>query len=1391
MLEKIGRYELLEEIGQGGFATVYRAHDTVLDRLVALKELKPVLLQDKEWVSRFHHEARTLAQLDHLHVVPIYDVYEIEQRLFIVMRLVNGPSLKQQLSQQGCLSWSEVVKIIGAIAQGLEYAHKRGILHRDLKPANILLDPERGAMLTDFGLAKLIGEASIEVTSAGSMVGTPNYIAPEVWDGKGTTPQSDIYALGCILYEMLTGKQLFKGESPPELMMSHFKPPKLPKRWPAGTPPGMTNLLKTALARQAGGRYASTGELVQALAALQASPPGPMAAEKQRTELGPRIRLFGTVEVEKDGKEIKDFESRKAVALLGYLIRQEQPVSRSRLAGLFWGEKSEQRGRRNLSRELSQLSSRLPDCFEADYHTVQFQPSPACWVDTIAFEALLKQAGLTRLSDSPQSPSDFAGEHAPLSSEEADIDPDKLAEAVAMYRGEFMTGYYLDDCPEFEAWLIREQEGWRRRVTGVLRELAGYYARRGQDDQAELCVRRWLEIEPWQEEAHRYLMILLTRNGNRSSALAQYEICCRTLAEELGAEPETETTTLYRRIQAGEISKRQDQKVTSTNVLRTTSQAPTTATPASAASLSHALPAVRVPSPSAPLVNRTDELAQIGDFLNHPTYRLMTLTGPGGIGKTRLAIEAAWRIAEAAKAGPDEAHGRDSPKFSHGIFFIALDSLSSPEFLVPTLADVLDFSFYSGPEPTAQLLNYLRGKHLLLVLDNFEHLLAASPEKSGADLIGDILDYAPKVKILAVSRERLNLLEEQLLPIQGLSLPTFPNAPVQESNAQVFAIDDKDWGEVRNNSAVQLFVQRAQAVQPGFAPSPEGKYQIVRICRLTEGVPLAIELATSWLRVLSCQEIAQEIKQNLDFLATSLRNIPERQRSLRAVFDYSWQLLSDEEKRVFRQLSVFRGGFTREAAEHVIGASLPLLLAFTDKSLLHRTESGRYERHRLLWQYTASKLDEAPQEKEQVFDCHCDYYGAFLSQQKAALLGGHQKEALAEINAEIENVRNSWQYAIAQGKVKWIEQALESLFHFYDIRSWFHEGAEAFDRAATALSGEDEHGRQGEQSFKASGYPIVLGKLLARRGWFLFQLGQHEPALARLQEGLKLLRHAGIDARRELVFPLNYLGAIHRHLGEYDQAEAYLQESVAICHEMNDLFSAAIALTVLGQVAYLKGEYTQAKQLCEESLTLKWKTGDRRGITFSLNLLGQVAHTSGEYLEAKRFFQESLVISQAIGDDRGVALCLNYLGDVVQMLAEYQGAKQLFQESLTIFKEIGNQWGVISTQIKLGYVAEMLEENAVAKGYFKDALALALEIQAVPLLLDALAGLALLMITEGNSDQEFVLELLALILNHPASSQDTRDRAARLLAELEPQLPVQAQLGQPAKTLEALVVKLL
>jgi predicted ATPase/uncharacterized protein HemY len=730
-----------------------------------------------------------------------------------------------------------------------------------------------------------------------------------------------------------------------------------------------------------------------------------------------------------------------------------------------------------------------------------------------------------------------------------------------------------------------------------------------------------------------------------------------------------------------------------------------------------------LPTQPTPFVGREEELARIAQMLDDPTCRLLTMIGSGGMGKTRLALHAAAEKID---------------DFSHGVFFVALAPVSSPDFLVSTVATALGFSFYSQENPKVQLLNYLSEKEMLLVVDNFEHMM------SGVSLIAEILRAAPDLKVLTTSRERLNLPGEWTFEVEGMRVPEHAS--------------DADFEEY---SAVQLFLQSARRVQPGFEPDDKDKAAIIHICRLVEGIPLGIELAASWVRMLSCTEIMQEIQGNLDFLETTMRDLPARHRSLRGVFDYSWVLLSDEEQRVFRKLAVFRGGFRREAGVRVAGASQSSLSTLVDKSLLRQNSAGRYEMHEILRQYAAERLEEVAREEASTRDFHCSYYAEFLQARARPLKGGKQREALLEIGEELENIRAAWARAIERNKGDELGKALESLYRFYDLRGLVQEGEETLGRAVEVLRGG------ARSSLRGAADPGTLGKLLARQGEFASRLGLYGKARELLQESLRLAREQSAEA--DTVFALNILGDVARTLGEYDEARDFLREGLALAVQIKDLHGQARALNNLGIVAGSRGEAGEAKQLFSQAIELCKTLEDRRGVSKALSNLGIVAYLSGEYEQAKPLLQESLRIYQELGDQVGIANCLNNLGLIASNLKEHTEAKELHRKSLAIFREIGSRYGIGLNLNDLGTVAYTLGEYGESKASFHEALKTALDMGVVPMALDALVGMAMLLIKEEQG--ELACQLLTFANNHPASNSETKARAKQLLAELEAQLP--------------------
>jgi predicted ATPase len=903
------------------------------------------------------------------------------------------------------------------------------------------------------------------------------------------------------------------------------------------------------------------------------------------------------------------------------------------------------------------------------------------------------------------------------------------------------------------------REWLRREMVEALAYLARYHERRGEVSQARAYAWRQVELDPWREEPHLHLMRLLALDGQRSAALAQYEACRRALAEELGVEPMPETTSLYERIRAGE--------------------SPSLPTPL------HNLP----PSPT-PFVGREEELADLAELLADPDRRLLSLVGPGGIGKTRLALQAAQGQVGA---------------FADGICFVSLVPVSSAEFLLPTLANALAFSFQGRQDPQEQLLSYLREKDLLLVLDSLEHVL------EGTALLAQVLRRAPGVVLLVTSRERLNLQEEWVYEVEGLRTP-----------------GDGAAEDVESCSAIELFRQSAYRARQAFAlAEPENPY-VVRICQLVEGMPLAIELAAAGTAACSLRDIAQDIEHNLDVLSTSMRNVPERHRSVRATFEQCWNLLAARERQVFARLSVFQGRFERQAAQQVAEASLDVLTTLIHKSLLRCDVTGRYQLHQLLRQFAAEKLTELSPQTETTLHRHAEYYAAFLQRREGALKGGRQREVLQEIAVEIDNVRGAWQWAVAQVKngrneaqaLAVLQQAAKSLYLFYTTRDC-QEGKEVFGQAVLALDDDTATGQK----------ELLLGRLLAYQGKCCEFIEHSDKTSQLFERSLEIFRRR--EAWRETALPLYGLGYMAHVRGEYAQAERHFQDSMAIYSEMEDAWGIANVLNNLCLVARRRGAFSQAKRHAQEALVIRREIGDLAGAASSLSNLGLVHCDLGEYAEAKevllealelfrqldrkvgiantltglcqaafrlgeveaaqQFGQQSLAVYREIGDYWGVAIAFNNLGRMAAELGDYAQAKPLYQEGVTQYQQIGIKSGLANTLGNLGEACYSLGDHAGARRYLCQALEIAQEIGAIPSVLKSLVWLAALWAQEGKTTQS--LELLAFAMHQSAITQNARNHAvalsAELAADLAPDVVTEAKARGQARELDALVAEIL
>jgi predicted ATPase/transcriptional regulator with XRE-family HTH domain/Tfp pilus assembly protein PilF len=741
-----------------------------------------------------------------------------------------------------------------------------------------------------------------------------------------------------------------------------------------------------------------------------------------------------------------------------------------------------------------------------------------------------------------------------------------------------------------------------------------------------------------------------------------------------------------------------------------------------------------LPVPPTPFVGRQGELSTLAALLADPACRLLTLTGPGGIGKTRLALEAA---------------ARHTAEYADGVAFVPLAAVVSAELLAPAIADAVAFTFYGPTDFTGQLLGYLRDRSLLLVLDNMEHLIDVGDALWA--LLADIGQQAPGVKLLVTSRERLNLQGEWVVELVGLPAP--PN--------------ERDVG-FEESSAVALFLQTARRSHSGFTLAAEDRACVARICRLVEGLPLAIELAAAWVRVLPCGEIAAEIERTLDFLAASARDVPARHRSLRAVVDHSWNLLTDEERAVFRMLSVFEGGFRREAAEWVAGATLPLLTALADKSLLRRSQAGRYDMHELVRQYAAAHLEASPAEYAAARDRHCSYYLTLIERREHDMKRALQKAVLGELVAEMDNLRLAWEWAATHGKIAEIRASLRGLSWLYEIGAWLHEGQDAFRQAAEAIGGV---GLSAERA-------TVFGHLLAHQGWFCSRQGRYGQAQALLQRSLALLRP--LDDQLALADALTCLGTLMHLMGDNAAARDLLREGLGLGRALGDDWVTVVCLGSLAMAAHSLGEHQEAERLSRECLAVARAAGNPRGVVYSIGTFSMATFAQGRYAEAQALLRESLELSSAAGDYWGIGSSFIQIGLAAYAQGAYATSRYCFEESIAMFREVGDHLNVARSLINLAETSAAMGAHDAARRAFADAWRMANDAQAVSSALDALAGLAGLLAREGAA--ALVQELAYYVLNHPLSARVTRGRAERLLVGPTP---------APARPIEAVVAEAL
>jgi predicted ATPase/DNA-binding SARP family transcriptional activator len=972
---------------------------------------------------------------------------------------------------------------------------------------------------------------------------------------------------------------------------------------------------------------------------------------KREGEFMLTLNLLSRPRVMLDGEAVNGFVSDKALALLCYLALNEGQQSREILAALLWGEMPGDRARANLRVALHNLRNLLPAYFQVDRKQVAFARGKPHWIDVVVFEAA-------------------AARHTPQS----------LAKAAALFQDDFLRGLHVNGAPELEAWLRGEQERLRLCLIDVLERLGKQYSQRRQWEKGTTVMRRLLEIEPWREQTHRQLMLLLARQGKYAAALAQYEQCRELLVAELDVAPADETEKLHYRI------------------LQLRSQP------------HHNLP----PAPT-PLVGRVKELAVLSQRLNDPTCRLLTLFGPGGIGKTRLALALAERERE---------------RFLEGAYYVPLSDVASARHVPLAIAEAMGVSFEGARSFAEQLLNYLNGREVLLILDNFEQLL------EGTSFIQRLLNGAPTIKVLVASRVVLNIPGEWTFEVTGLGLP--------DPSAQ-----DLDTAD-----AVQLFLQKARRRQHDFAPRPSELQAIGQICRLVEGIPLAVEQAASWLRVMNTRQLVGELDRGIFILTHAVRPEDDRHRSMWAVLEQSWHLLGAEEQKAFRGMSLFRGGFTRQAAEKITGTTIPTLAALVNHSMLRFDEaSARYQMHELIRQFAAEKLADDETTEAALRDQHAAYYASFMGRRQRALEGKQERMMLNEIRNDLENVRAAWNRVLEQQNAKVVPSFVRSLWYFLEVEGWYWEGLEVYREALNCL-------RSVSRSQKMD--PIlrdVRGQILCYYGWFLFRTGSYQEADRTLQNGIALLRACRDE--QALSLPIFCQAFCNFLLGNYVQAKEQLHESETLGTIYKDQAVELYAKSVRIFLQLSTGDQPDTHTIQEISQLIADKLGAARIVSNSHYLLGLCALARGEFDLAERHLQEGLIISRRAGDTWNMGLIQHYLGRVSLARKDWMIAKERQEAGSSLMELLGEKLGIVFCLLGLGWAEQGLKNHRASRDHFNEALEIAADIHVPPQILEALMGIASCLLMEGEVDR--AADLLSIIVAHPATAFPVRQQAQAML----------------------------
>lgn len=948
-----------------------------------------------------------------------------------------------------------------------------------------------------------------------------------------------------------------------------------------------------------------------------------------------KVKLLGQVEILQGARLVQGFRSQKELALFIYLGHTGQLHTRLALADLLWQSSSSKQALSNIRTVLTRLQKILGDIIISTQKSLVLNPELQIQFDSVQLLQILQAVQQIDTAEQAQ----------------------RIQAALDLYQGDFLAGFQLRDAPFFDDWMYSTREYIRSQVISGYRLLTQYAAKSQDFVWTSALARRWLTIDPLDEDAHQSLIQSLLQQGYRRGAQAQYQQYVQILEQELGVEPSEEITALIQSEQTNQLPSKITPPVNPLSIAQ------------------H-----NIPAPYDQFIGRESVLQQSHERLDQTWNRLVTIIGPGGIGKTRLATTIARQRLD---------------KYSDGVWFIELvdidaDDEDLSESLAVEIATVLDLRFTGSASPKVQLLKHLQYKNLLLVLDNFEHIIPAFK------LLLDISQQCEQIQILVTSREPLNLRIESIISLAGLTYPT----------------DDNDNSV---HDAVSLFFTRAaQRHSPQF--DQHDLLAIRQICRLVEGLPLAIELAAMLTGTLKPQQIVEHLHNGFELLSSTLRDIPQRHSSLQIVFHMSWRLLSPALQQSLALLTVFRGGFTAEAALQITATNHHDLIALLDKSLLQRQPArDRYSLHPIVRAYAAEQLAHSDQNQQ----AHAHFYLALLAQHSDRLQRNRPQDSIELLEPDIDNLRLAWHTGLHLQAADRLLPALSSFSCYYQLRGLAQEG-EAVMQAT--VNNATKWGTLGQQ------LAVRAGLEQAR---FLNRLGRYRPAISALQSALRLnvytadqwaeamahilwgeslwrlgehdsarakLRHAfsigtSINSAFIIGWSHHHLGVIDDIQGRYDQAYQHLQQACSAWRSIDNANTLSASLTSLGLVCLHQGNYQNAQEFMEQALTLCTELDNRHMRSLLLSNLSMMMTEKGDHSTAQYYLEYGLDLAVMSGNLEDQCQVYTNLGRNYYVQDQFHLAAEFLEQGLQLAETLGNRSLIAWVMLNLSRVKRQLGEE--------------------------------------------------------------------------------------------------